>query len=98
MVAWRSTFGFDAFTQTFTAPAPSTVVFDFNGGVTYDAALPAGGTTHLYGGGAVQSPPSPPAGSPGKALGGRPWACHFNEAAPACAGLLPGRAALPPEY
>src|SRR3954468_10613160 len=71
MVAWRSTFGFEARTHTFTAPAPSTVVFDFRGGVTYEAALPAGGETHLYGGVAVQRPPSPAAVSPVKSVGGR---------------------------
>src|SRR3954452_19057071 len=60
IVAWRSTFGFDARTQTCSAPAPMTVVFALRGLVRYETALPAGGCSHLYGGVAVQRPFSPP--------------------------------------
>src|SRR4051812_1125950 len=96
-VACRSTFGFDDFTHTFTAPAPSTVTLSFKGAVTYEAALPAGGGSHLYGGVAVQSPPSPPAVSPVKSVGGRAFAFHLNASAPARDGFLSARAPLRPK-
>src|SRR4051812_45781751 len=71
IVAWRSTLGLDERIQTCAAPAPSTVVFALSGLVRYDTALPAGGGSHLYGGVAVHSPPSPAAVSPVKSVGGR---------------------------
>src|ERR671937_2871151 len=46
IVAWRSTFGDDERTQTFTAPAPIAVVLALSGLVRYDTALPAGGWAH----------------------------------------------------
>src|SRR3954468_22599283 len=95
IVACRSTFGAEDRSHTRTKPAPRTVVFSFKGAVTYDAALPAGGGSHLYGGVAVQRPPSPPAVSPVKSVGGRAWASHLNEFAPACAARL--SPSLPPE-
>src|SRR4051794_24925978 len=86
IVAWRSTVGFDARTQTCTAPAPITVVFALSGPDTYEPARPAGGCTHLCGGGAAQSPPSPPAVSPEKSASGRAFAFQVNEFVPAFDG------------
>src|SRR3954471_7105855 len=93
-VACRSTFGFEARTQTCTAPAPITVVFALSGFVRYDTPLPAGGWSHLYGGVAVHRPFSPPAVSPVKSVGVRAFAFQVNEFVPAFDGAL--SASLPP--
>src|SRR3954470_12128899 len=98
MVAWRSTFGFDARTHTRTSPAPSTVVLAFSGEVMYEIALPGGGESHLYGGVAVQRPFSPPAVSPVKSVGGRACASHLNELAPAREARLSRSAPPDPTY
>src|SRR4051794_7773993 len=94
IVAWRSTFGFDARTQTCSAPAPMTVVFALRGLVRYETALPAGGCSHLYGGVAVQRPFSPPAVSPVKSVGVRAFAFQVNELVPAFDGAA--SASFPP--
>src|SRR6185312_7336924 len=86
IVAWRSTFGVDERTHAFTAPAPITVVLAVSGLVTYDAALPAGGWTQLYGGVAVHNPFVPAAVSPVKSVSGRALAFQVNTSAPACVG------------
>src|SRR3954447_17263914 len=91
IVACRSTVGFDARTQTCTAPAPITVAFALSALDTYETALPAGGCSHLYGGVAVQSPFSPPAVSPLKSASGRAFAFHVNELVPAFDGALSAR-------
>src|SRR3954471_6892667 len=91
IVAWRSTVGFDARTQTCTAPAPITVVFALSGLDTYETALPAGGCSHLYGGVAVPRAPSPPAVSPEKSASGRAFAFQVNEFVPALGGALSAR-------
>src|SRR5206468_4104012 len=46
-VACRSTFGFDDRTQTYTAPAPTTVVLPTSGFVRYETSVPAGRCSHF---------------------------------------------------
>src|SRR5436190_16974222 len=74
IVACRSTFGFVERIHRSTRPAPTTVVLALSGLVTYETPVPAGGACHLYGGVAVQRPPSPAAVSPVKSVSGRAFA------------------------
>src|SRR4051812_29456687 len=81
IVAWKSTFGLFVRTNSFTLPAPITVVFELSGAVTYETALPAGFCVQLYGGVAVQRPLVPPAVSPVKSVSGRLKAFPVNASA-----------------
>src|SRR3954451_3717192 len=76
IVACKSTLRLEERTHARTAPAPSTTVSPFSGGLVYETAVPFGFGAHLYGGVAVHSPPSPPAVSPVKFVSGR--ACGFQ--------------------
>src|SRR3954469_1836420 len=98
IVAWKSTFGLFVRTNSFTLPAPTTVVFELSGAVTYETALPAGFCVQLYGGVAVQRPLVPPAVSPVKSVSGRLKAFHVNASAPDCVGAALLSVPFEPRY
>src|SRR3954447_5363932 len=98
IVTCRSTLRFEARIHARSAPAPITVVLALSGLVRYEALVPGGGLSHLYGGVAVHRPSLPPAVSPLKLVNARACASHVNSSMRLRAGALSASAPPPDRY